>query len=90
MQGIKNRGIVNNRAMREIGKGIAETKTRVEKLVGVPLLIKVSEGRGKSSLLRGSIIKVFPAVFTVMLESGEIRTFSYSDVHTRGIMFLNE
>lgn len=76
--------------MREIGKGIAETKTRVEKLVGVPLLIKVSEGRGKSSLLRGSIIKVFPAVFTVMLESGEIRTFSYSDVHTRGIMFLDE
>lgn len=76
--------------MREIGKGIAETKTRVEKLVGVPLLIKVSEGRGKNSLLRGSIIKVFPAVFTVMLESGEIRTFSYSDVHTRGIMFLNE
>lgn len=76
--------------MREIGKGIAETKTRVEKLVGVPLLIKVSEGRGKSILLRGSIIKVFPAVFTVMLESGEIRTFSYSDVHTRGIMFLNE
>lgn len=76
--------------MREIGKGIAETKTRVEKLVGVPLLIKVSEGRGKSSLLRGSIINVFPAVFTVMLESGEIRTFSYSDVHTRGIMFLNE
>lgn len=76
--------------MREIGKGIAETKTRVEKLVGVPLLIKVCEGRGKSSLLRGSIIKVFPAVFTVMLESGEIRTFSYSDVHTRGIMFLNE
>ena len=41
--------------MREIGKGIGETKSRVEKLVGIPLLMKVSEGRGRSSLCRGSI-----------------------------------
>ena len=80
----------NNPDMREIGKGIGETKSRVEKLVGIPLLLKVSEGRGRSSLCRGSIIAVFPAVFTVKLESGEIRTFSYSDVHTRGIMFLKD
>lgn len=80
----------NTFCMREIGKGLAETKSRVEKLVGVPLLMKVSEGRGKSKLLRGSILKVFPAVFTVQLENGETRTFSYSDVHTRGILFLDE
>lgn len=80
----------NNSYMREIGKGLAEAKSRVEKLMGVPLLMKVSEGRGKSKLLRGSIVKVFPAVFTVQLENGEIRTFSYSDVHTRGILFLDE
>lgn len=52
--------------------------------------MKVSEGRGKSTLLKGSIVAVFPAVFTVRLESGEVRTFSYSDVHTRGVMFLKE
>ena len=87
---IKVHAAGDNHGMREIGKGIGETKSRVEKLVGVPLLMKVSEGRGRSSLCRGSIIAVFPAVFTVKLESGEIRTFSYSDVHTRGIMFLKD
>lgn len=76
--------------MREIGKGIGEAKQRVEKLRGLSLIMKVSEGRGKSTLLKGSIVAVFPAVFTVRLESGEVRTFSYSDVHTRGVMFLKE
>lgn len=76
--------------MREIGQSIEKTKARVEKLVGIPLLMKVNEGRGKSALYRGSIISVFPAVFTVKLESGEIKTFSYSDVHTRGILFLKD
>ena len=27
---------------------------------------------------------------TLKTESGEVRTFSYSDVHTRGIMFLRD
>lgn len=76
--------------MREIGQGIESTKTRVEKLMGIPLLMKVNEGRGKSSVYRGSIISVFPAVFTVKLENGDVKTFSYSDVHTRGILFLKD
>lgn len=76
--------------MREHGKGIGEAKERVQKLMGTPLLMKIDEGRGRSALLRGSIIAVFPAVFTVRLESGDIRTFSYSDVHTRGVMFLQD
>ena len=80
----------NNPTMREIGKGIGEAKARVEALAGIPLLMKVNEGRGRSSLCRGTIIAVFPAVFTVKTESGEVRTFSYSDVHTRGIMFLRD
>ena len=76
--------------MREIGKGIDETKSQVKKLVGVPLVVKINSGRGKSSVVRGTIAGVFPAVFTMKLDSGEIRTFSYSDVHTRGIMFLRD
>lgn len=78
----------NDVCMREIGKGLGEAKAKVESLTGVPLVMKVSEGRGRSSLCKGRIIAVFPAVFTVRLESGEVRTFSYSDVHTRGVMFL--
>ncbi len=77
-------------SMREIGKDIGETKRRVEELVDTPLLLKVNEGRGKTFIYRGRIVAVFPAVFSVRLESGELKTFSYADVHTRGIMFLKE
>lgn len=80
----------NNRVMREPGKGIAGTKAGVERLIGMPLVMKVNEGRGRTGMFRGQVIAVFPAVFTVRTESGEIRTFSYSDVHTRGIMFLRD
>lgn len=52
--------------------------------------MRVDEGRGRSTLRRGSIIAVFPAVFTVRMDDGEVRTFSYSDVHTRGVMFLKD
>ena len=38
--------------------------------------------------MRGRVDGVFPAVFTLRLDNGEIRSFSYSDVHTRGVMFL--
>lgn len=74
--------------MREIGKGIDETKLQVKKLMGVPLVVKINSGRGKSTVVRGTIAGVFPAVFTMKLDSGEMRTFAYSDVHTRGVLFL--
>lgn len=76
--------------MRDIGKGIDESKQRVEKLLGIPMLLKVNEGRGKSSLYHGAISGVFPAVFTVKLSTGETKTFSYADVHTRGVLFLKD
>jgi uncharacterized protein Veg len=74
--------------MRDIGKGIQESKDRVEQLVGIPLLLKVNEGRGKSAIYHGTVIDLFPAVFSVKLDSGEIKTFSYADVHTKGVLFL--
>lgn len=74
--------------MREAGKDIGEAKARVKRLTGIPLVIRVSEGRGRSTLIKGSIVAAFPAVFTVRTEGGEIRTFSYADVHTHGVMFL--
>ncbi len=76
--------------MREIGTDTSESKERVKKLTGIPLLLKIDEGRGRSSIYHGTIINTFPAVFSVKLENGAIKTFSYSDVHTKGIMFLKE
>ncbi len=63
-------------------------KSRVKKLIGIPVLIKVNSGRGKSALYRGEVTAVFPAVFSVKLDTGELKTFSYADVHTRGVLFL--
>ena len=73
--------------MREIGKGLGEAKAQVRELAGVPLLFRVSEGRGRSSIVKGRIVATFPAVFT-RTESGEVRTFSYSAVHTREVLLL--
>ena len=58
--------------MREIGKGLGEAKAQVRELAGVPLLFRVSEGRGRSSIVKGRIVATFPAVF-VHGEDGERR-----------------
>ena len=77
--------------MREIGRTIEWVKQRVAGLVGVPVLIKISSGRGKSELHRGEVGAIYPAVFSVTLDTGEQKTFSfsYADVHTRNVMFLD-
>lgn len=86
--GIKIVSEGNDRLMREIGKNLNTAKCRVQKLIGIPVLIKVNSGRGKSSIYRGEVNAVFPAVFSVKLTNGEVKTFSYADVHTKGVMFL--
>ena len=77
-----------NLVMREIGQDLSSAKERVQKLVGVPVLVKINAGRGRSSLLGGVVTATFPAVFSVKLATGELKTFSYADVQTRGVMFL--
>ena len=75
--------------MRGIGQTLRSVKERVAGLVGVPVLIKISSGRGKSELHRGEVGAIYPAVFSVTLDTGEQKTFSYADVHTRSVMFLD-
>ncbi len=74
--------------MREIGQDLQTAKERVAGLIGVPVLIKINSGRGKSELRRGEVVATFPAVFTVALDTGEQKTFSYADVHTRACILL--
>lgn len=74
--------------MREIGQSINGAKERVQKLVGIPIMLKINSGRGKSTLVKGEVRATFPAVFTVALDDGQIRTFSYSDVHIKNVLFL--
>ncbi len=59
------------------------------RLVGVPVLFKICSGRGKCELVRGEISSTYPAVFSVTLDTGEQKTFSYADVHTGAVLFLD-
>ena len=79
---------VNNSTMRTVNDSILITKERIRRLVGVPLVVKVMSGRGKSSLYHGEVTAVFPAVFSIRTDSGEVKTFSYSDVHSGNVLFL--
>ncbi len=74
--------------MREIGQSIDGAKARVKQLVGIPVVLKINTGRGKSTLVKGEVTATFPAVFTVILDDGQSRTFSYSDVHMKNVLFL--
>lgn len=74
--------------MREIGTGLNETKAQVQKLKGIPVLMRIDSGRGRTAMVSGVVEQVFPSIFTVKLSSGETRSFSYNDVHTKGVMFI--
>lgn len=76
--------------MREVGKSFLDSKEQVEKFIGVRAIIKICERHGKETLVYGMVDRLFPSVFTVRLDSGEIRSFSYSDVHTGNIIFTRE
>jgi uncharacterized protein Veg len=74
--------------MREIATSIHNTIERIKCLEGIPLVVKVIGPRGKSSLICGVVTDIFPAVFTILTDHGEKKTFSYSDVHSGNILFL--
>lgn len=74
--------------MREIGQQIDYAKKKVERLAGIPVVVKIIGARGKATLCQGKISALFPSVFTVQMDDGTTRTFSYSDVHTKNVLFL--
>lgn len=72
--------------MREIGQNINFAKESVSQLLNVPVLVKIRTGKGKSTLCHGIVTALFPSVFSIKLENGDTRTFSYSDVHTKCVV----
>lgn len=74
--------------MREIGQQIDYAKKKVQRLVGIPVVVKIIGVRGKATLCGGKVCAMFPSVFTVQMDDGTTRTFSYSDVHTKTVLFL--
>ena len=75
--------------MREVGQDLTIAKEKVNRLLGVPAVIKIKSARGKSETVKGQISCLFPAVFTITLEDGKTRTFPYADVLTGSILFFD-
>ncbi len=69
--------------MRKCARNIEEVKQYINNLCGVPLKISVNKGRKKILKYNGSILAVYPQVFTLKLnnvKSHELLSCSYSDV----------
>lgn len=75
--------------MREIGNNLDIIKQKVKSLYDMPVAIKISTGKGKHVLCNGRIVSMFPKVFCVKMDNGEMRTFSYSDVHTKSVILID-
>ena len=65
-----------------------ETMERVNKLKGMPLIVRVTRGRNKIERFEGKIEAIYPSVFTVRLSDGGLSSFSYADVMAKNVMFL--
>ena len=75
--------------MREQGQDLIIAKNRAKRLLNVPALIKIIGARGKTEIVYGKISALFPAVFTITIDDATTRTFSYAEILTGNILFLN-
>jgi len=69
--------------MRKVTSDIGAVRTRVNKLVGQALSIRLSPGRNKITMHEGKIAELYPSLFTLDVGEGDSRrkiTCSYSDV----------
>ncbi len=69
--------------MRKCAKSIDEVKDYVRNLVGSPLKISVNKGRKKIMRYSGSVLAVYPQVFTLKIADNtnlELLSCSYSDI----------
>lgn len=76
-----------NSYMREINAGMDTVKDRIKKLQGIQLKLLINRGRNRFVSIDGIIKDVYPNVFTVITDEGDVDlyTFSYADVMTKNI-----
>ena len=67
---------------------IEKIKNEVKNMVGKKILAKVDIGRNKYEYIEGVVINTYPFLFTIKTNN-EIKSFSYSDVLTKNIVFKN-
>ncbi len=65
---------------------IDKIKEEITSMLGKKVLAKVNIGRNKYEYLEGIILNTYPFLFTIKTNN-EIKSFSYSDVLTKNIVF---
>lgn len=63
-----------------------KVKEVIKELIGKEVSIKVNVGRNKYEYFVGTIEKMYPAIFTVKVDS-LVKSFTYSDVLTKAVQF---
>ena len=65
---------------------IDKIKEEISSMIGSKILAKVDIGRNKYEYIEGTLLNVYPFLFTIKTDN-EIKSFSYSDVLTKNIIF---
>lgn len=65
---------------------IEKIKEEISNMISKKVLIKANIGRNKYEYIEGVILDVYPYLFTIKTDN-EIKSFSYSDVLTKNIIF---
>jgi len=73
--------------MRIIQQDIANTINQVSRLKGMNVKLKVNRGRNRIETVEGMLENAYPSIFTVRTKSGDINSFSYSDILAKNIFF---
>jgi len=76
-----------NYFMREISQDVNRTKMLVKEITGIKIKLKVNRGRNKTEFLYGAVEDVYPMIFTFRRTTGELSSFSYSDILANNVKF---
>ena len=68
---------------------IEKIRREVTDMIGKKILAKVDIGRNKYEYIEGIILDAYPYLFTIKTDN-EVKSFSYSDVLTKNIIFKND
>ncbi|MFI3229839.1 MAG: Veg family protein [Bacillota bacterium] len=64
------------------------TRTELQGIVNIPFVIRVNRGRNRIETVEGYVESVYPNIFTIRTLAGELNTFSYADIYSKQVRFV--
>ncbi len=74
--------------MRVINQDITKTILQIKEMKGTKVKLKVNRGRNRIEEVIGVLENAYPSIFTIRNPSGDLSSFSYSDILAKNIMFF--